>query len=423
MYGELIEMPKGIDVWHDISDENKKIIETYIQDLTVEGTLSSLTIRSYLIGMRTIARLLNNKSLCDVTNEDMKEILLHLQKKYKVGTIDTYKVTMLKFFKRLHNDDRPACIQCIKLRGKRQKQRESNPDENDLKQMSDDEYEKMVEGAKKLYIEKTQTLAMLEVFRWFGCRNAELCSLKLDSCGKDDIGTFITIYESKTKPRKIYITDNPMNYFHEWLNIHPLRGQEDASCWISLHGRKRFHQTLDKHDIRHRFNAVKRLTDINRPMTPKMLRHRCMNYRILERGEDPMQMSFFFGTSIKTINENYLHRKQDEYLKWISKKRVENGEVMSSYTELEQEKNKLQDEFEKRFQDMERQFKKKMDILDSSLAQATKQHLPDYPSAKIIEDYKRLEAGLKDMLEQMVKDGKSKGEIDSFKKLIKKGLT
>jgi len=148
-----------------------------------------------------------------------------------------------------------------------------------------------------------------------------------------------------------------------------------------------------------------------------------MNYRILERGEDPMQMSFFFGTSIKTINENYLHRKQDEYLKWISKKRVENGEVMSSYTELEQEKNKLQDEFEKRFQDMERQFKKKMDILDSSLAQATKQHLPDYPSAKIIEDYKRLEAGLKDMLEQMVKDGKSKGEIDSFKKLIKKGLT
>jgi len=135
-----------------------------------------------------------------------------------------------------------------------------------------------------------------------------------------------------------------------------------------------------------------------------------------------MQMTYFFGTSIQTINENYLHNKQDKYRKWLKERKLQNGELKPTYNEIQQEKHQLETEYEERFKQMEQRFEEKMKIMDSGLARATRRNVPGYPSKKIIEDYQRLKMGLEFILNKMVVDRRPKTEIEEIRKLISRGL-
>lgn len=106
----------------------------------------------------------------------------------------------------------------------------------------------------------------------------------------------------------------------------------------------------------------------------------------------------------------------------MKERKLQNGELKPTYNEIQQEKQKLETEYEERFKQMEKRFDEKMKIMDSGLARATRRNVPGYSSKKILEDYQRLKQGLEMILNKMVVDGRPKTEIEEIRKLMSQGL-
>lgn len=331
-------MPRGIDPYHDVSENNKRTIQGFCDTLQLREDRAPATIYSYKCIMIEFARFLKVRTFQQVIDNPkiMDEWLRFIQNNgYKVGTRNTAKTGVRVFFTWLNGGKIPECLQNIKYVSRKKLKEKEDPNANKEKEATVEEYEQMLEASLK-HEEEVQMPAMIEILNWFGCRPVELVSMNIGGTGKDEKGVFITIRKSKTHTRKIYVNDCNFQHFLKYLDEHPFREQLEKPVWISYYRREKHLQRLTQNDVYRRIRKVKKLAGITRAVSPKSFRHRCMNYRILELGMNPQQASFFFGTDITTIMDNYIHNRQENYNKWL--KAQHKGDLKPSYNELEREK-------------------------------------------------------------------------------------
>jgi len=412
-------MPKGIDPWHDVSSANRKVIDKFEEDLTLREDRAETTIKGYKDTMIRYARFLGKRTFQDVVDnpEIMNEWLLHVKSNgYKVGSRNTEKTGVIVFFKWLNKGNKPECLENVRFVTKKQAKQYEDPEANKKKEITEEDYQLMLEASVK-HPESLQVPAMIEVLRWYGCRPVELVSMNIGGTGKDEMGVYITIKHSKTHTRKIYVKDYDFPHLLKYLDKHPFRGQPDKPVWISYYKREKHLQRLDSNDVYQRVRRVKIIAGIQHKLNPYSFRHRCMNYRILENGLNVQQASYFFGTDINTIMQNYIHNKQENYVKWLQNQNKDT-DLKPSYNELEEEKQKLESEYEERFKHLE----EKMSILDSAMARSARQHKPEINNEKIIQDYYRLREGLSKVYNQLLAEGKT-DEAEQFRQLAEQGLT
>jgi len=189
--------------------------------------ISETTITNQEITLRTLSNR-TGKLFKDVTKEDITEYLEGLSP----NTCDLRIVVLKKFYTWLYDlekgDKLPDCIRHFKIQTKRKKQKEGIVLKKRERVITPDEYEKIINIATI-----PQHKAIVQTLYLFGVRVGELVSMKVSDVADDGEIVTITVWESKTKPRKIPSKQYPQ-YLMDWFHTyHPFKQQIDKPMWVS----------------------------------------------------------------------------------------------------------------------------------------------------------------------------------------------
>lgn len=75
--------------------------------------------------------------------------------------------------------------------------------------------------------------ALISLLYESGGRRGELIGMKIKHLEPHEKGMYVHLPEGKTGARKILVVYSSM-YLHQWLNVHPLKGNRDAPLWCTL---------------------------------------------------------------------------------------------------------------------------------------------------------------------------------------------
>ena len=205
-----------------ICEPDKGLIEKFSRYLFAQG-LSYGRIIKYTIEARKVAETLN-KPLLEVVKEDIIELVQKIERKsdYTEYTKHDYKLTVKKLFRFIEGtEDYPEKVRWIKLTTK--KNAHKLPEEL----LIEDEVNRMAEVART-----PRDRALVLVLYDSGCRIGEMLSLKIRNVQFDNYGA-VLIVDGKTGMRRVRVIASA-SALANWISIHPLRDNTDASLWISL---------------------------------------------------------------------------------------------------------------------------------------------------------------------------------------------
>jgi len=206
---------------------NEEVIKKYRFYREKVERISETTITNQEITLRTLSNR-TGKLFKDIAKEDITEYLEELSP----NTCDLRIVVLKKFYTWLYNlekgDKLPECIRHFKIQTKRKKQKEGITLKKRECIITPEEYEKIINIATI-----PQHKAIVQTLYLFGVRVGELVSMKISDVEDDGEIVTITVWESKTKPRKIPSKQYPQ-YLMDWIHTyHPFKQQIDKSMWVS----------------------------------------------------------------------------------------------------------------------------------------------------------------------------------------------
>jgi integrase len=351
---ELLSLTEGcfkmpcIDRFHDVSPSNKKQILNF-ENNNRTNQRSETTIKNYSKLLCCYARHLGNKSFDIATKQDVEDFFTTIN--YNPNSQDAMKIGLRFFYRWLNGlekgDKLPESVRWLKTRGKKQIKRESKPKQLKARVVTEDEYNALMEASRG----DLQTQAMIETLNWYGCRIGELLSMNLDCVEKIDIGTTITVLDSKTQPREITVLskDHYPKALMEWLDNHPNRNQKDKPLWISTQSRT-FHRRLT---VAQAEQTINRLGErIGKRVTPHCFRHTSISR---DRANN-MEWTFIavkYGLEKNSSQmEVYDHNDHDDFLEHYRKKHD---------TVIEPTYNELKNNYESRIKELEEKMNKMID--------------------------------------------------------------
>jgi len=348
----------GIDPLHGVSEGNRSTINKFCSEIQLDG-ISDKTISNYKSMLAIMGRHLKATPYSEATKEQMQQFFLTT--KMKPASVETMKIAIKRFYRWLFDlpsdTPLPESVRWIKFRTKRTKRRETDPNKDNESTITDEEYQLLQQHADQTEY-PAQTKALLEVLRYFGVRVSELLSMNVEGVQQTENGLQITILKSKTNPRTI-TADRTLTFLPNWIDAHPFREQKGSPLWVNFTIDKRVHmQRLGESQVRNLLHDIQRNAGITRTnVHPHAFRHTCITDKVVRNHMPPVLASKFFAVSIEVINDVYAHQVNEELLKYQNQQRVQRGDLQPTYNEITQTKQRLEQDYNKRLQEMEQKFK------------------------------------------------------------------
>jgi len=324
--------------------------------------VTKTTVRNYKTLLCYVGRFLGDTSFQTATKEDFKQFFKKTN--LSEGSQQTLIATIKRFYKWINTQDGkdetdplPDSVRWIRFMSKREKQRNIDPERDEKKMVTDEEYQKLQEVAVSNPHGK-QILAWLEVLRLWGLRVGELVSLNIKDVIDDEDGVCITIKkgESKTLPRKLPITKKALHLM-AWIDIHPYRGKDNTPLFVHFNTDRRVNlKRLSAHNVEETLKELRKQEGISKNITPHCFRHTAISQAVLF-DDDPMPVhiaSQFFGVSPEVINGTYLHKRSDALLKWQKKQLLKTGKIEPTV-------NEIKNSYEQRLKAMEEKYNQLLD--------------------------------------------------------------
>jgi len=250
---------------NNLNSSNKDFILKFIDRLFAEG-LSKGRIAKYVYCLINIAKLLN-KPFSEANKEDIERVVGKIEnnEKWSDWTKHEYKVIIRRFYKWLRDsEDYPPEVKWIKIRRKKSFEKLQG------KILSLEEIERLANAT-----DNPRDKAFVLVLFESGCRIGEFLPLRRSNITFDNYGIKFVV-NGKTGTREIRI----MKYqkeFKEWLEVHPLKNQDDFFIWVSLGDKSRF-KLMSYGNVRHLLLQLKKKAGINKPVNPHAFRHASVTY-------------------------------------------------------------------------------------------------------------------------------------------------
>jgi site-specific recombinase XerD len=211
----------------DLDDGNDKKDVLKFVEIMQEKDQSILTIIRCITAILQLRKQLG-KPFSTVLRDDIKLLFRWMDsKRYKVETHEKYRAVLKKFYKMIYgNCERyPDCVSWFSVNvGKDKKSQERNIDINEF--LEKEEVKTLIEAAPTI-----QKKAFLATCYETGARPEEHLRLSNFDC-KIDTNGIVMILRGKTGERRVrMVSFAPL--LQQWLEIHPLKDQNQFPLWIS----------------------------------------------------------------------------------------------------------------------------------------------------------------------------------------------
>ncbi|MBU0496521.1 MAG: tyrosine-type recombinase/integrase [Candidatus Thermoplasmatota archaeon] len=256
----------------DISQQNKQIIFTFLDEITAKG-LSVSRVLKYSYYLTRIVKI-HNKDLSDATKADIVHILNEIERaKVRGGPRigkpisdwgkHDFRVVVKRFYKWLREREGqhyslreyPTEVSWFSLSFPAKKRRKPR------NLLVSEDVEKIMNAATN-----TRNKLFVRLLFETGARIGELLSLTLDGINWDEYGATIQIY-GKTGERKIRIIDS-VPLLSGWMREHPQRENKQALLFCGINNK-----TVSYDYFRILLHELGKKTGINKPMNPHHWRH------------------------------------------------------------------------------------------------------------------------------------------------------
>jgi len=286
-----------------ISEKNKTVILNFDRTCSLEGLSMSRRIR--IIGVLLAFAKTLDKNLGKLTKEELKDLVLKIdsRKDWSVATKHTYKAIIKKFYKWLaFGDDYktiqgyPEIISWLRVSIKQKDQPRVKA--SDI--LTEQEIEKLIEMA-----EHPRDKAFVAMLYELGARIGEIGSLRIKDVSRDKY-SFVVDLTGKTGHRtpRIVISDP---YLGSWLNMHPLKNNQNAPLWVML-GNRNKNKKMGYGAFRALVLRLKSKTKIKKRIHPHLFRHTRVTHLLRNKQINESQAKVYFGwlPSSKMLSE-YSH--------------------------------------------------------------------------------------------------------------------
>ena len=211
---------------NSLGKKNSETILRFYRQLVAEGLGIARQIK-YLSTLRRIASLLN-KPFEEATKDDIIDFVARMeQQDYSEWTKRDYKITLKRFYKWLRGceEEYPAEVRWIK---------EHNNIPNTLQKkdlLTIDDIERIANSARNLR-DKAFIWVYFESMRRVG----EILTLKIGDVEFDELGARLLVNGKMGMDHGRVITS--VSLLSAWLNMHPLRNDQNAPLWVTLGSKK-----------------------------------------------------------------------------------------------------------------------------------------------------------------------------------------
>ncbi len=190
------------EYWKDIPKENRQVLIQYLKDRLNSDRKELGTVTNERSILLRLSRHITNKSYAQLTERDMKDYFATVTDASRDLTATKIILFYRKILK-LKKKVRPDCMEWFEYTTKKQKQKHVDADAVTKYFITQEEYSNIM----RVTVDQ-QAKALFETLYLSGARSSEVCSMTIDSIEVDG-GVEITVWESKTKPRKIPLSEYP----------------------------------------------------------------------------------------------------------------------------------------------------------------------------------------------------------------------
>jgi integrase len=253
-----------------VSQYNAKLIQSYDQ-YVIRLSLAKATRLKHLQIILNLTRFVG-KNWNDVTKEDIDNLVLKVVETYgdatgrETNTTYDHKKILKIFFRwtRLGSRDFKQVGDPPETKDVRMRPVKNQLVREDL--ITKEEYKKLILAADK----NPRAKALIAVHYEAGTRPGEILSLQLKHVKFDKFGAIISV-DGKTGPRKIRLLKS-IPYLKEWINVHPMRNNNDAPLWIQVEGRS-YGLPLNYTGTKQLLERLCRKAGIEKRITLNLFRH------------------------------------------------------------------------------------------------------------------------------------------------------
>lgn len=250
----------------ELSPENKNVIEDFEKHLKSAGTNNIDTLRTYTSACKTIFDIVK-KDWNNITKKDIDNAFS--SDRMSPTTKEVYKPKFVKFLKFNGKDELADYVKSLYNFDVLKKPTKT---EDDV--LSKEEIKLLIDSAKSL-----RDKAIIEIFLTTGGRRKEINLLKFKDIEITESIIWVTINNSKTKPRRIPIVANkqidtaiyPENLIN-FYNTHIFKDDKEKPLFYSHHS-NRYGKPLNKNSINEIFQKIIGGAKISKKITPHILRH------------------------------------------------------------------------------------------------------------------------------------------------------
>lgn len=304
---------------HNLNLSMKDAIKRFLEYLEIEKGRSLKTIENYNRYLSRFVDFSGVKSPKDITNEQIREFRLWLNRQPGVVKGETMKkktqnyhlIAIRMFLKYLNRIDYEDVISPEKIELAKVPERE-------IDLITDKELERLMAGPDTSTLKGLRDKAMIEMLFSTGLRVSELTSLPRDI---DMSSGSFSVRGKGEKVRVVFLSDESINCVNRYLDK---RKDMDDAMFIRV-ANKSGKKGLDKEDtLRLTPRSVERIikhyaikAGISKKVTPHVIRH-CFATNLLSNGADLRSVQALLGHANITTTQVYTH-VTDKHLQDIHK--------------------------------------------------------------------------------------------------------
>lgn len=309
-----------------LAEKEVELLNSWHNQLQLDGK-SKATQADYLEKAAMLLRKVDEEP-DDIGKDELNDYLAGKSQ----GTIDTYKATLKQFFVwyyrshlRVPEDEEPRFLEqqlTVSGGGKDKVKEEDVP--------AKEEVEALLESA---YNHRDRALIALLADK--GMRISEALALDLSDVHYDEAGIYLMVPEAK-KDYESY-RRNRLTWsrpaLKDWLESHPLQGEEDAPLFCSLHKKEGEHIRMTYSAARGRLEAMKDRGEVSDNITLHKFRHYSATR---DRQKKHLRDSYIVkdkGWDDPSMLERYDHLTDDTVDKAQIRQMVEDGQLDKSVLE------------------------------------------------------------------------------------------
>lgn len=253
---------------------------------------------NYAKTLLALSKVVPNKSLKELTKEEVVEGFSNLSKEYAQTSVNLYKTCTKRFYNWLYGmkkreyPPQAEWIEIRKPRGNSDKMRENLVTEEEVMAMT----KATVHPRDKAFI-----ISLYES----AAREGELRSLRNKDVKFDKYGAVLMV-SGKTGVRPIRIV-NAAPYLQAWMNVHPLREDPNTPVWYSdREGRRKGGRGISKSFAYGLIRRSARKAGIKKKIHPHVLRHSRLT-QLATLLKEPELRNFSGWTKNSSMPAIYVH--------------------------------------------------------------------------------------------------------------------